>query len=65
MYRFTEIVHVLRPDRKSTRTLENLEAGDIKLSDADLAETHKIVAGNETKGDRYYGLSDKEMHLWQ
>ena len=50
--------------RKASRTLENLQAGDIKLSEGDLAEVNKIIDTHEVKGDRYFGKSDEEMHLW-
>ncbi|RXW18079.1 hypothetical protein EST38_g7777 [Candolleomyces aberdarensis] len=49
---------------KASRTLENLQAGDIKLSEDDLAEVNKIINSHEVKGDRYFGKSDEEMHLW-
>lgn len=49
---------------KSTRTLENLEAGDLKLSNDQLAEINMAIETHEVKGDRYYGLSDQEAHLW-
>ncbi|KAF5325869.1 hypothetical protein D9611_000977 [Ephemerocybe angulata] len=48
---------------KASRALENLEAGDIKLSDKDFAETTRIIDEFEVKGDRYYG-DDKAAHLW-
>ncbi|EAU87803.1 aldo/keto reductase [Coprinopsis cinerea okayama7 len=49
---------------KSSRTLENLKAGDIQLSDADLDEINKVIATHQVKGDRYFGQSEEESHLW-
>jgi pyridoxine 4-dehydrogenase len=40
-----------------------LQAGDIKLSEDDLAEVNKIVDTHEIKGDRYHG-NDEQAHLW-
>ena len=44
--------------------MENLEAGDIKLSGADLAEANEIISAHTVKGGRYLGKSDQEMFLW-
>ncbi|KAF6749800.1 aldo/keto reductase [Ephemerocybe angulata] len=49
---------------KASRTLENLEAGDIKLSAKDFEEITKFIDDFEVKGDRYFGQDDKEAHLW-
>ena len=49
--------------RRPSRTLENLQAGDIKLSDEVLAEVNKIVETFEIRGDRYHG-NDEQAHLW-
>ncbi|KAJ6544725.1 aldo/keto reductase [Mycena sp. CBHHK59/15] len=49
---------------KSTRTLENLAAGDIVLSTGELKEIGKIIESHGVKGDRSVGLSDEQMHLW-
>jgi len=49
---------------KANRTLENLAGGDIDLTEEDLQEINKGIETIDVKGDRYYGLSDKEMHLW-
>jgi len=45
------------------RTLENLAAGDIVLTEADKAEIANITATHEVKGDRYFG-NDAAAHLW-
>lgn len=50
--------------RNKTRTLENLAGGDVDLSSQDLAEINQVLTTHKFKGDRYYGLSDKDMHLW-
>ncbi|KAJ2922171.1 hypothetical protein H1R20_g14926, partial [Candolleomyces eurysporus] len=50
---------------KASRILENLEAGDLELSSADLAKVNAIIETAEIKGDRYYGLTDEEAHLWR
>ncbi|KAJ7645830.1 aldo/keto reductase [Mycena rosella] len=49
---------------KSTRTLENLEAGDIALSVEEAKEMHEIIMKLGVKGDRSAGLTDEQMHLW-
>lgn len=50
--------------RKASRTLENLEAGDIKLGEEDLTELNNIVSNHQAKGDRYYGSAEMESFLW-
>ncbi|KAJ7153982.1 aldo/keto reductase [Mycena crocata] len=49
---------------KSTRTLENLQAGDVELSADELNEMNGIIAKYGVKGDRSVGLPDEQMHLW-
>ncbi|KAJ6573802.1 aldo/keto reductase [Mycena vulgaris] len=49
---------------KSTRTMENLEAGDIVLSAEELKEMDEIITKHGVKGDRSVGLTDEQMHLW-
>ncbi|KAJ7714574.1 aldo/keto reductase [Mycena maculata] len=49
---------------KSTRTLENLEAGDVVLSAEELKEMNEVIAKHGVKGDRSVGLTDEQMHLW-
>ncbi|TFK19490.1 aldo/keto reductase [Coprinopsis marcescibilis] len=49
---------------KASRTLENLAAGEIKLSKEDFAEITAIVEKSEVKGDRYFGKSEEAMGLW-
>jgi pyridoxine 4-dehydrogenase len=44
--------------------LENLASGDIVLSNEEVQEIHGVVSSHEIKGDRYFGLSDEQMHLW-
>ena len=44
--------------------MENLEAGDIKLGEEDLAEINKIVSSHQAKGDRYFGSAEMESFLW-
>ena len=46
------------------RTLENISAGDIELSESDKAEVWKVINEFEVKGDRYFGADPKAMHLW-
>lgn len=53
-----------QPSSKASRTLENLEAGDIKLSDTDLAEVNEIIGAHTVKGGRYLGKSDQGVFLW-
>lgn len=45
------------------RTLENLAAGDIVLTDADKGQIDKILSSHQVKGDRYFG-NDAGAHLW-
>ncbi|KAJ7725942.1 aldo/keto reductase [Mycena metata] len=49
---------------KSTRTLENLEAGDIVLSAEEFAAINDTLARLGVKGDRSYGIPEAEAHLW-
>ncbi|KAJ7743828.1 aldo/keto reductase [Mycena metata] len=49
---------------KSTRTLENLEAGDIALSAEELAAFNDTLAKLGPKGDRANGKSDEQLHHW-
>ncbi|KAJ6456161.1 aldo/keto reductase [Mycena sanguinolenta] len=49
---------------KATRTLENLEAGDIVLSKAELDELSGIIEKYGVKGDRGMGLTDEQQHYW-
>jgi hypothetical protein len=45
--------------------LENLTAGDVELSDEDLAEIGQLLEKYPRKGGRYVdGLSDQQLHLW-
>ncbi|KAI0720960.1 aldo/keto reductase [Cerioporus squamosus] len=50
---------------KASRTLENLAAGDIELTKAELDEIADIMAKHEVKGERYLGGPANQMlHLW-
>ncbi|KAJ6498132.1 aldo/keto reductase [Mycena vitilis] len=49
---------------KASRTLENLEAGDIVLNAEELKELSEIIAKHGVKGDRGYGLTDEQSHYW-
>lgn len=50
-------------DRKKERTLENLEGGDVLLSEAEVSEINAAIGRHEVKGDRYFG-SPETAHLW-
>ncbi|KAJ7271737.1 aldo/keto reductase [Mycena rebaudengoi] len=49
---------------KASRTLENLHAGDVVLSAADVQEMNDIIAKHGVKGDRQIGVPDEMLHLW-
>ncbi|KAJ7652126.1 aldo/keto reductase [Mycena polygramma] len=49
---------------KASRTLENLQAGDIVLNAGELKELSEIIATHGVKGDRGYGLTDEQSHYW-
>ncbi|KAF5373009.1 hypothetical protein D9758_001488 [Tetrapyrgos nigripes] len=49
---------------KASRTLENLEAGEIFLTEDELAAIDEARRKYKITGDRYWGASDKEAHLW-
>ncbi|KAF7297877.1 Aldo-ket-red domain-containing protein [Mycena chlorophos] len=49
---------------KASRTLENLEAGDVELSAADVQKVTDIIAKHGVKGDRGDGRSADELHQW-
>ena len=46
------------------RTLENVQGGDIKLSQEEQTEIQNIIDKFEVKGDRYGGQDPKVLHLW-
>ncbi|KAJ3733988.1 aldo/keto reductase [Lentinula guzmanii] len=48
---------------KSSRTLENLKAGNIQLTPEESKAIHEVITANPTVGDRYFG-SDEGAHLW-
>ena len=43
--------------------MENLAAGDVQLTEADIAEINEAIAKHEVKGDRYFG-NPQVAHLW-
>ncbi|KAJ7233756.1 aldo/keto reductase [Mycena rebaudengoi] len=49
---------------KASRTLENLEAGDVVLSAADVKEMNDVVEKYGVKGDRWFGVPEGQLHLW-
>jgi len=49
---------------KASRTLENLQAGDIELTPEEVKAVDDIIVANPVVGDRYFGQSDEEAHLW-
>ncbi|KAF9064030.1 aldo/keto reductase [Rhodocollybia butyracea] len=49
---------------KSSRTLENLQAGDIKLTALEIKAIDDILADNPVVGDRYFGGPPEKFHLW-
>ncbi|KAJ7836388.1 aldo/keto reductase [Mycena olivaceomarginata] len=49
---------------KATRTLENLEGGDVVLDAGEVEELSGIVAKHGVKGDRGMGLTEEEQHYW-
>ncbi|KAE9398134.1 aldo/keto reductase [Gymnopus androsaceus JB14] len=49
---------------KASRTLENLQAGDIVLTPEESEAINDIIAANPVVGDRYVGASDEQAHLW-
>lgn len=49
---------------QASRTLENLAAGDIRLSYEEVKEIDGVLESNPIRGDRYFGLSDELAHLW-
>lgn len=46
------------------RTIGNTTAADYVLTTEESAEIGKIIDSYEVKGDRYFGLDPKAMHLW-
>ncbi|KAJ7159013.1 aldo/keto reductase [Mycena crocata] len=49
---------------KSSRTLENLQGGDVELSSDELKKMNGIIAEYGVKGDRSFGLGDEKFYLW-
>jgi diketogulonate reductase-like aldo/keto reductase len=51
--------------RNMKRTLENLSAGDVELSEEDLAEIAQLLEKYPRKGARYIdGVKEDQLHLW-
>jgi pyridoxine 4-dehydrogenase len=50
--------------RKASRTLENLEAGEVELSATDVKEMNEVIEKYGVKGDRQVGLPEEKLHLW-
>jgi len=46
-----------------SRTLENLAAGDVVLTEQDIKDINDTIAAHTVKGDRYFG-NDEAAHLW-
>ncbi|EPQ58227.1 Aldo/keto reductase [Gloeophyllum trabeum ATCC 11539] len=46
------------------RTLENLHAAEVDLSEKDREEIGKIIASHEVKGKRYQDVPDEVLNLW-
>ncbi|KAF5367491.1 hypothetical protein D9758_003749 [Tetrapyrgos nigripes] len=49
---------------KASRTLENLEGGDVVLTEGELEELNEAIGRHEITGDRYFG-EGIDVHLWQ
>jgi len=49
---------------KASRTLENLAAGDVIFTDEELKIINEAFSRTKITGDRYFGGSDADMHLW-
>ncbi|KAJ3732492.1 aldo/keto reductase [Lentinula guzmanii] len=50
---------------KATRTLENLEAGDIELTNKEIKAIEKVLAEHPVSGERYLGgAANAHLHLW-
>ncbi|KAK7463529.1 hypothetical protein VKT23_006877 [Stygiomarasmius scandens] len=49
---------------KAFRTLENLAAGDVIFTDEELKAINEAFSRTKITGDRYFGGSDADMHLW-
>ncbi|KAF8832134.1 aldo/keto reductase [Lentinula edodes] len=50
---------------KASRTLENLEAGDVELTSEEIKAVEKVVADHPVAGERYFGgAANEHMHLW-
>ncbi|TDL26314.1 aldo/keto reductase [Rickenella mellea] len=47
-----------------SRTLENIEGGNLQLTAEEVAEVYRVIAANPVKGDRYWGAGDKASGLW-
>ncbi|KAJ7809692.1 aldo/keto reductase [Mycena olivaceomarginata] len=49
---------------KATRTLENLEGGDVVVDAGEVEELSGIIAKHGVKGDRGMGLTEEQQHYW-
>ena len=43
--------------------MENLEGGDILLTETEISEINDAIARHDVKGDRYFGKPEAE-YLW-
>jgi pyridoxine 4-dehydrogenase len=59
-----DISYLMVFSRKSSRTLENLQAGDIELTAEEVKAINDILAANPVVGDRYAGAPPEKSHLW-
>ncbi|KAF9073210.1 aldo/keto reductase [Rhodocollybia butyracea] len=48
---------------KASRTLENLQGGEVKLTEEELNAIGSVLAANPVAGDRYWG-KHVDLHLW-
>jgi pyridoxine 4-dehydrogenase len=53
-----------RYNRSKSRKMENLEGGEVELSEAEAREIMDAVAGHGVKGGRYTDAPDNVLHLW-
>lgn len=49
--------------RKVSRTLENLQGGDIVFTKEELNEVDEVLTAHPVAGERYFGKS-VDLHLW-
>ena len=64
LYMITKPESELPMCRRKSRTVENIAAADIILSEQEIAEVGKVLEDHPVKGGRYFEGPDEKAYLW-